>query len=112
LVRRLPADHELDREIRQTEQTLQQLKAQKALLEIRMEEDGDAITIYGVGEPIARHRSDRLRWLKANGAAKLRQLCSKLERARRPEHFSHNPLATILFRVAEHCGCDVYRADR
>jgi hypothetical protein len=85
-VRQPPANHDLDREIRQTqqtlqqaEQTLQQLRAQKALLEIRVEEDGDIITIYGVGEPIARQRSDWLRWLKANGAAELR---SKLEQAR------------------------------
>jgi predicted XRE-type DNA-binding protein len=81
LVRRLPADHELEGEIQQLEQTLQQLRARKALLEIRFEEDGDTIIVYGVGEPIARHRSDWLRWLKAGGAALLRERCNKLERA-------------------------------
>lgn len=85
-VRQPPANQNLDREIRQTQQTLEQaeqtlqlLRAQKALLEIRVEEDGDIITIYGVGEPIARHRSDWLRWLKANGGAVLRERCSKSE---------------------------------
>lgn len=82
LAKPLPNDDEIGSEIRQIEQRLQQLKAQKALLEIRIEEDGDIITVYGVGEPIARHRSDWLRWLKAKGAAELRELCSKSEQAR------------------------------
>jgi hypothetical protein len=81
LVKPLPAIHELEGEIHQVEQKLQQLRARKALLEIRIEEDGETITVYGVGEPIARHRSDWLRWLKANGAALLRERCSKSERA-------------------------------
>ena len=46
-----------------------------------VEEDGDTVTVYGAGEPIARHRSDWLRWLKAGGAALLRERCNKLERA-------------------------------
>jgi len=50
----------------------------KALQEIKIEEDGDTIIVYGVGEPIARHGSDWLRWFKANGATELR---SKLEKA-------------------------------
>ena len=73
-------DHELDSEIQRREQ-LQQLKTRKASLEIRIEEDGDTITVYGVGEPIARQRFDWLRWLKASGAALLRERCSKLEQA-------------------------------
>jgi hypothetical protein len=77
----IPSDDELDLEIRQAEQGLQQLRARKASLEIRIEEDGDTIIVYGVGEPIARHRADWLRWLKASGAALLREQCSKLVQA-------------------------------
>ena len=81
LVRRLPADHGLDRKIQRAEERLQQLRARKASLKTRMEEDGETITIYGVGGPITRHWYDWLRWLKANGAALLRERCSKLEEA-------------------------------
>jgi hypothetical protein len=84
--RQSPVNPDLDREIQQTqqalrqvEQTLQQLRAQKALMEIRFEQDGHTIIVYGVGEPIARLRTDWLRWLKASGAVKLRELCSKSE---------------------------------
>ena len=77
----IPSDHELNGEIRQAEQRLQQLRARKASHEIRIEEDGDTITVYGVGEPIARHRADWLRWLKASGAASLRERCSNPEQA-------------------------------
>jgi hypothetical protein len=75
----LPSAPNLDYEIQQVEKRLQQLRARKASLEICIEEDGDIITIHGVGDPIARHWSDWLRWLKASGAVKLRELCSRSE---------------------------------
>ena len=37
---------------------LHQLSPRKALPEMRIEDDGDTITVYGVGDGFARHRSD------------------------------------------------------
>ena len=69
-----PEELGLDDKIRQAEERLSELKRQKTLTEIRIEREGSKVAVYGLGaQPLVAEYKDWLRFLRNNGAAKLRE---------------------------------------
>jgi hypothetical protein len=69
-----PEDAGLEDKIRQLEQQLAEAKKLKALTEIRFEREGSKVAVYGLGsQPLSAEYKDWLRFLRNNGAAKLRE---------------------------------------
>jgi hypothetical protein len=72
----LPEPKELgwDVKIRQLEEQLAEARRQHALTEIRFEREGSKVAVYGLGaQPLIADYKDWLRFLRNNGAAKLRE---------------------------------------
>lgn len=69
-----PQEDSLDEKLRQAEQQVAELKRLKALTEIRFEREGSKVAVYGLGaQPIFAEYKDWLRFLRNNGATKLRE---------------------------------------
>jgi transposase-like protein len=64
----------LDNRIRELEQQLAEARRLKALTEFRFEREGSKVAVYGLGsQPLVAEYKDWLRFLRENGAARLRE---------------------------------------
>jgi transposase-like protein len=69
-----PEELGLEAKIRQLEEQLVEARRLKALTEIRIEREGSKVAVYGLGaQPLIADYKDWLRFLRNNGAAKLRE---------------------------------------
>ena len=69
-----PEDDGLDNKIRQLEQQLAEIRQLKATTEIRFEREGSKVAVYGiVAQHFVAEYKDWLRFLRKNGAARLRE---------------------------------------